>query len=52
MLLAAFSMLKGKVNAPVGSITGLVGVGGGFLIVPALLAFTLPKIKLQGFLPY
>ncbi|WP_220469860.1 sulfite exporter TauE/SafE family protein [Colwellia sp. MB02u-10] len=58
MLLAAFSMLKGKVNAPdktlsdnvvlklvfigaiVGSITGLVGVGGGFLIVPALLAFT------------
>ncbi|MBA6287937.1 sulfite exporter TauE/SafE family protein [Colwellia sp. MB3u-4] len=58
MLLAAFSMLKGQVNAPdktlsdnvvlklvfigaiVGSITGLVGVGGGFLIVPALLAFT------------
>ncbi|MBA6224809.1 sulfite exporter TauE/SafE family protein [Colwellia sp. MB02u-18] len=60
MLLAAFSMLKGKANANapdktlsdnvvlklvfigaiVGSITGLVGVGGGFLIVPALLAFT------------
>ena len=67
MLLAAFSMIKGRVekgeqkdkkfNYPiiiieglfVGVITGLVGAGGGFLIIPALVLLAgLPMKKAVG----
>jgi uncharacterized membrane protein YfcA len=39
-LVPSFSIKFLIVGGIVGSISGLVGVGGGFLIVPALLAFT------------
>ena len=63
MLVAALSMLWGKEAEPkeaslgmmlfqgigVGAITGLVGVGGGFLVVPALvLLFRLPMKEATG----
>ena len=67
MLLAAFSMIKGRSNKTgvkskefnypliiieglfVGTVTGLVGAGGGFLIIPALVLLAgLPMKKAVG----
>ena len=61
MLLAAYQMIKGKMEREqlqpfrpavlitqgllVGLLTGLVGAGGGFLIIPALIASTGMKMK-------
>jgi uncharacterized membrane protein YfcA len=40
LLAFSFSLKLMVIGGIVGCISGLVGVGGGFLIVPALLAFT------------
>ena len=61
MLLAAYQMIKGRMEREqvhpfrpvllmiqgllVGLLTGLVGAGGGFLIIPALIASTGMKMK-------